>query len=130
MSLQFPDRNILFLEYRLSIVSINDLVKEEVQRQIDTAIESIPYDKSRMSTPIAKSRFQYKEISDFLLGFEYGHIIGICAWYYKDLVVQSGREVTKEEERQVGNEVSAIIVDRLPEIRQAILRTDPGKVPF
>jgi hypothetical protein len=62
MSLQFPDRNILFLEYRLSIVSINDLVKEEVQRQIDAAIESIPYDKSRMSTPIAKSRFQYRDI--------------------------------------------------------------------
>ena len=50
--------------------------------------------------------------------------------YYKDLVVQSGREVTKEEQRQVINEISAIIVDRLPEIRQAILRTDPGEVPF
>ena len=83
-----------------------------------------------MSTPIAKSRFQYKEIFDFLLGFEYGHIIGTCAWYYKDLVVQRGREVTKEEERQVSNEISAIIVNRLPEIRQAILRTDPGEVPF
>jgi hypothetical protein len=58
----------------------NDLVKEEVQRQIDIAIEDIPYDKSRLSTPIAKSRFQYKEISDFLLGFEYGHITGTCIW--------------------------------------------------
>jgi hypothetical protein len=53
-------------------VSINDLVKEEAQRQIDLAIEEIPSDKSRLSTPIARSRFQYKDISDFLLGFEYG----------------------------------------------------------
>jgi hypothetical protein len=55
-------------------VSINDLVKEEAQRQIDLAIEEIPSDRNRLSTPIARSRFQYKNISDFLLGFEYGHI--------------------------------------------------------
>jgi hypothetical protein len=52
-------------------MSINDLVKEEAQRQIDLAIEEIPSDRSRLSTPIARSRFQYKNISDFLLGFEY-----------------------------------------------------------
>ena len=57
-------------------MSINDLVKEEAQRQIDLAIEEIPSDRSRLSTPIARSRFQYKNISDFLLGFEYGHIQG------------------------------------------------------
>jgi hypothetical protein len=104
-------------------VSINDLVKEEAQRQIDLAIEEIPSDRSRLSTPIARSRFQYKNISDFLLGFEYGHITGMCACYYQDQVEQSGRGVMKEEVRQVTNEISSIIVDRLPEIRQAILRT-------
>jgi hypothetical protein len=104
-------------------VSINDLVKEEAQRQIDLAIEEIPSDRNRLSTPIARSRFQYKNISDFLLGFEYGHITGICARYYQNQVEQSGRGVTKEEMRQVTNEISSIIVDRLPEIRQAILRT-------
>jgi hypothetical protein len=104
-------------------VSINDLVKEEAQRQIDLAIEEIPSDRSRLSTPIARSRFQYKNISDFLLGFEYGHITGMCACYYHNQVEQSGRGVMKEEVRQVTNEISSIIVDRLPEIRQAILRT-------
>jgi hypothetical protein len=49
-------------------VSINDQVKEENQRQIDLAIEEIPSDNSRLSTPITRSRFQYKNLSDFLLG--------------------------------------------------------------
>ena len=100
-------------------MSINDLVKEEAQRQIDLAIEEIPSDRSRL----ARSRFQYKNLSDFLLGFEYGHITGMYACYYQNQVEQSGRGVTKEELRQVTNEISSIIVDRLPEIRQAILRT-------
>ena len=45
------------------------------------------------------------------------------ACYYQNQVEQSGRGVTKEEVRQATNEISSIIVDRLPEIRQAILRT-------
>ena len=65
-------------------MSINDLVKEEAQRQIDLAIEEIPSDRSRLSTPIARSRFQYKNLSDFLLGFEYGHITGMYACYYHE----------------------------------------------
>ena len=103
-------------------MSLNDLVKEEAQRQIDIAIEQIPSDRSRLGTPIAESRFQYKDLSDFLLGFEYGHITGICSWYYRNQVEQSGRRVSEEEARQVTNDISSIIVDRLPEIRQAILR--------
>ena len=103
-------------------MSINDLVKEEAQRQIDIAIEQIPSDRSRLGTPIAESRFQYKNISDFLLGFEYGHITGMCTCYYQNQVEQSGRGVMKEEVRQVTNDISSIIVDRLPEIQQAILR--------
>ena len=61
-------------------MSINDLVKEEAQRQIDLAIEEIPSDSSRL----ARSRFQYKNLSDFLLGFEYGHITGMYACYYHE----------------------------------------------
>jgi hypothetical protein len=93
-------------------VRINDLVKEEAQRQIDLAIEEIPCDRSRLSTAILV----------VLLGFEYGHITGMCACYYQNQVEQSGRGVMKEEVRQVTNEISSIIVDRLPEI-QAILKT-------
>jgi hypothetical protein len=91
-------------------VRIDDLVKEEAQRQIDLAIEEIPFDSSRLSTPIARSRFQYKNFSDFLLGFEYGHITGMCACYYQNQVEQRGRGVTKEEVRQVTNEISLTIV--------------------
>jgi hypothetical protein len=64
-------------------LSLNDLVKEEAQRQIDLAIEETPL---------------------------------------TDQVEQSGRGVTKEEVRQATNEISSIIVERLPEIQQAILR--------
>jgi hypothetical protein len=99
-------------------VSIKDL-KEEAQRQIDIAIEQIPSDRSTLGTPIAESRFQYKNISGFLLGFEYGHITGICSWYYRTQVKQSGRRVSEEEAGQETNDISSIIVDRLPEIQQA-----------
>jgi hypothetical protein len=37
-------------------MSISDQVKEEVQRQIDIAIEEIPYEKRRWSKSAAKSR--------------------------------------------------------------------------
>ena len=103
-------------------MSLNDLVKEEVHRQIDIAIQKLSFNKSRLSTPIAKARFQYENVSDFLLGFEYGPITGLCIWYYRNQVQQSGREVTKGKMKQVSNEIGSIIVDRLPEIRQAILR--------
>jgi hypothetical protein len=103
-------------------VSINDPVKEETQRQIDLAIEEIPTDTSAFKTPIAKARLQYEKITDFLLGYEYGRIAGACAWYYRDQVEQTGREVTVGEMRQVTNDVRSVIQDRLPEIRQAILR--------
>ena len=40
----------------------------------------------------------------------------------RNQVKQSGRRVSEEEARQVTNDISSIIVDRLPEIQQAILR--------
>jgi hypothetical protein len=103
-------------------VSINDLVKEEAQRQIDLAIETLPEHTSKFSTPIAQARLQYENITDFLLGYEYGHMIEACTLYYKVQAEQSGRQVTEAEMRQVINDISSVILDRLPEIRQAILR--------
>ncbi|MGH9979597.1 MAG: hypothetical protein ACRD8Z_27715 [Nitrososphaeraceae archaeon] len=67
-------------------MSINDQVKEEVQRQIYIAIEEIPNDKKRWSNFTAKLRLQYKNISDFLLGFEYGRISEDGIWYYRSLI--------------------------------------------
>ena len=65
---------------------MNDQVKEEVQRQIDIAIEEIPYEKKRWSKSTAKLRLQNKNISDFLLGFEYGRILEDGIWYYRHLI--------------------------------------------
>jgi hypothetical protein len=103
-------------------VSINDLVKEEAQRQIDLVIEAIPVDKDKFSTPIGKAILEFENITDFLLGYEYGHVAEACALYYKDQVERTGRRVTEIEMRQVLNDISPVIHDRLPEIRQAILR--------
>jgi hypothetical protein len=64
-------------------VSINDQVKEEMQRQIEIAIEEIPYKKKRWSKSTAKLRLQYKNISDFLLGFESGRISEDGFWFYR-----------------------------------------------
>jgi hypothetical protein len=104
-------------------VSINDLVKEEVQRQIDIAIEEIPYEKRRWSKSAAKSRLHYKDISDFLLGFEYGRILEDGIWYYRSLVNKRQRGASGEEAERVTKEINSIILDRVPEIRQTILRT-------
>ncbi|MGI8832270.1 MAG: hypothetical protein ACR2IS_06495 [Nitrososphaeraceae archaeon] len=75
-----------------------------------------------MSTSAAKSRFQYKDISDFLLGFEYGQISGLGMWYYRNQVEKRRSGATGEEAKQVGDDIDSIIFNRLPEIRQAILR--------
>jgi hypothetical protein len=105
-------------------VSINDQVKEEVQRQIDIAIEEIPYEKKRWSKSTAKLRLQYKNISDFLLGFEYGRILEDGIWYYRSLINKRRSGATGEEAKRVTKEIDSTILDRLPEIRRAILKTD------
>jgi len=51
-------------------VSINDLVKEEANRQVDSAIEDIPIDRKKYGSPLGKTILQYKDLSDFLLGYE------------------------------------------------------------
>jgi hypothetical protein len=67
-------------------VSVNDLVKEETQREIYLVIEVIPVDKNKFSTPTEKAILQYENISDFLLGYEYGHVAGACILHYKGQV--------------------------------------------
>jgi hypothetical protein len=104
-------------------MSISDQVKEEVQRQIDIAIEEIPYEKRRWSKSTTKLRLQYKDISDFLLGFEYGRISEDGIWYYRSLINKRRSGAAGEEAEQVTKEINSIIFDRLPEIRQAILKT-------
>jgi hypothetical protein len=52
---------------------------EEAHRQIDLIIEAIPVDKDKFSTPIGKAILQYENITDFLLGYEYGHVAEACA---------------------------------------------------
>jgi hypothetical protein len=105
-------------------VSVNDQVKEEVQRQIDIAIEEIPYEKKRWSNSTAKLRLQYKNISDFLLGFEYGRISEDGIWYYRGLINKRRSGAAGEEAKRVTKEIDSTIFDRLPEIRRAILKTD------
>ena len=41
---------------------------EEVHKQIDKAIEDIPWTTTRLSTSKAKLALQYKDISDFIMG--------------------------------------------------------------
>jgi hypothetical protein len=102
-------------------VSIQDQVIEEVQRQIDIAIEEIPHEKNRWSKSTVKSRLQYNDINDFLLGFEYGRISEDGMWYYRSLVNKRRRGAAGEEAQRVANEINSVILDRVPEIRQAIL---------
>jgi hypothetical protein len=49
-------------------VSLEELLREEVQKQIDKAIEDIPWTTTRLSTSKAKLALQYKDISDFICG--------------------------------------------------------------
>ena len=53
-------------------MSLEELLREEVQKQIDKAIEDIPWTTTRLSTSKAKLALQYKDISDFIYGYEYG----------------------------------------------------------
>jgi hypothetical protein len=106
-------------------VSINDLVKEEINRQIDITIEDIQFEKSKLSTPNARSKFQYDNISDFLLGFTYGNITGSCTWYFRKQLEKTPGITQEETEKmaiKIAKEMNAIVVDRLPEIRQAMSR--------
>jgi hypothetical protein len=74
------------------------------------------------STSTAKSRLRYKDISDFLLGYEYGRISEDGIWYYRNLVSKRRTGASGEAER-VAKGINSIIFDRVPEIRQAILKT-------
>lgn len=64
-------------------MSLEELLREEVQKQIDKAIENIPWTTTRLSTSKAKLALQYKDISDFIYGYEYGCIISNSIPHYQ-----------------------------------------------
>jgi hypothetical protein len=101
-------------------MSLEDLLREEVQKLVDIAIENIPWDMTKFSTQKSQSTLQYKDISDFVYGFEYGSIVSDSISYYQNKVV--GGLVTKEKLEQAITIINSIISDRVPEIRQAISR--------
>jgi hypothetical protein len=49
-------------------VSLEELLREEVQKQIDKAIEDIPWTTTRLSTSKAKLALQYEEIQISYMG--------------------------------------------------------------
>jgi hypothetical protein len=101
-------------------MSLEDLLREEVQKLVDIAIKNIPWDMTKFSTQKAKSTFQFKDISDFVYGFEYGSIVSDSISYYQNKIV--GGLVTKEKLEQAITIINSILSDRIPEIRQAISR--------
>lgn len=101
-------------------MSLEELLREEVQKQIDKAIEDIPWTTTRLSTSKAKLALQYKDISDFIYGYEYGCIISNSISYYQSKATVG--LATGGELRQATKIIISIMSDRLPEIRQAISR--------
>ena len=101
-------------------MSLGELLREEVQKQIDKAIEDIPWTTTRLSSCKAKLALQYKDISDFIYGYEYGCIISNSISYYQSKATAG--LATGGELRQATKIIISIMSDRLPEIRQAISR--------
>jgi hypothetical protein len=100
--------------FGLFFVSLEDLFREEVQKQIDIAFE---HDYSKLTGPDVRSRW------DFVYGYEYGCIITAVADYYRYRIV--GNKGTAEEQvKYVADTIKEIILDRLPEIRQSISRAE------
>lgn len=106
----------------LYFMSIENLVKEEINRQIDNAVGAISVDRTTFSSPVKRSRLQYNDFTDFLLGYELGYDICASMMYYKNQMYR--RTATKEEDIQIRKDIETIVFNRLSEIRQAILRAD------
>lgn len=85
-----------------------------MQRRIDIAIEEIPHEKNRWSKSTAKSKPQYNDINDFLLGFEYGGFPEDSMWYYRNLVNKRRGRAAGEETQHVANEINTVILDWVP----------------
>jgi hypothetical protein len=99
-------------------MSINDeMLKEEVQRRIDSVLQDIEDDYKAIPGPNVKSRW------DFVYGYEYGSIVmGVANHYH--YAILGGKGTTGKELRYLIDRVKGIIQDRLPEIRQAITRVE------
>jgi hypothetical protein len=103
--------------FGLLFVSLEDLLREEVQKQIDITLKDIEHDYSKLTGPNVRSRW------DFVYGYEYGCIITAVADYYRYRIV--GNKGTAEEQgKYVAETIKEIVLDRLPEVRQAISRAE------
>jgi hypothetical protein len=98
-------------------VSTRDLVIEETQRQVDYIIQAIPEDKKNFSTDLSKVQFQYKELADFLLGYELGYVVGKSLEYHNSLHEEL---ITWEEQDQIQRDIQTIIARSITKIKQAI----------
>jgi hypothetical protein len=105
----------------LSFVSVENL-NEEVNRQIDYAIEAIPLDAKSYSDYDRWTRFLFNNLNDFLLGYEVGYIIHASMTYHKDQVRERGIRIDEKQEIEVRKDIETAIVDRLLDIQQAILK--------
>jgi hypothetical protein len=101
-------------------MSLEDLLKDEVQKQINDALEEIQDDYSALrglAGPNVESRW------DFIYGYEYGFIVMGVACYYHNNIMGS-RPVTKEEAKYAADQIKAIVRNRLPEIQHAISKAE------
>jgi hypothetical protein len=101
----------------LYFMSTRDLVIEETQRQIDYVIQAIPEDKKNFSKDFSKEQLQYKELADFLLGYELGYVVGKSLEYHNSLHEEL---ITWEEQDQIQKDIQTIIARSLPQIKQTI----------
>jgi hypothetical protein len=98
-------------------MSLEDLLRDEVQRQIDTALEDIEHDYNTFKDSNLKSTWE------FIYGYEYGCIVTGTADYYRFKIL-GDRGTTLEQAKYATDQIKAIVLDRLPEIRQAITRAE------
>jgi hypothetical protein len=98
-------------------MSTRDLIIEETQRQIDYVIQAIPEDKRNFSTDFSKEQLQYKELADFLLGYELGYVVGKSLEYHNSLHEEL---ITWEEQDQRQKDIQTIVAKSIPQIIQTI----------
>ena len=77
------------------------------------ALKDIEHDYSKLTGPNVGSRW------DFVYGYAYGCIITAVADYYRYKLV-GNKETAEEQVNYVADTIKEIVLDRLPETRQAI----------
>jgi hypothetical protein len=94
-----------------------DLLRKETQRYIDSALEDIENDYGKLVGPNVGSRL------DFVYGYEYGYIVSGVASYYRYKIL-GDKGITVAEAQHLTDVIKDIVLERLPEIRQAITRAE------